>query len=147
MNDLTDTLIPSLAEALNMEAEEVLKQSLQGFLVKKIVEAQCQVGQLYVEEQRFSHKYGMEHAALNQALEALEGRAEEGGAEIKGISLLEAVADSRWWEHVVEDLATARVRLEQLQLLQGKILAAQAERGHLRPGQGHAPSGAEGRAS
>ena len=125
MTDLTNTIIPSLGEVLNMEAEEVLRQSLQAFLAKKIVEAQCRLGQLYVEDQRFSHKYGMEYAALNQALDALEGQAEGGEAEIKGVSLPEAVADSRWWEHVVEDLAAAMVRLEHLRVLQTTILVGQ----------------------
>ena len=96
--------------------------------------AQCRVGQLYLDDQQFSRKYGMDRAGLNQALDVLEEEPQRGEAQINGVSHLEAVADSRWWEHVVEDLAAAIVQVEQLHLLlQGTILVGQAESS---PGRG-----------
>ena len=51
-----------------------------------------------------------------RALEALEEQPEE-EATLQGVPLLEAVADSRWWAHVQEELATETAKLEQLQAL------------------------------
>ena len=133
MTERSTIIVAGLGKVLHMQAEEILRQSLQGFLKAKLMEAQCRVGQLYLDDQQFSRKYGMDRAGLNQALDALDEEPQGREAQTNGVSHLEAVADSRWWEHVVEDLAAAMVQVEQLQLLQGTIPVGQSQSG---PGRG-----------
>jgi hypothetical protein len=99
-----------------MDAEAILAQSLRGFVAEQMVQLQQRISQFSVEHQRFLRKYGMPLEAFLHTLEALEEQPEE-DAMIRGVPLLEAVADSRWWAHVQEDLAAETAKLEQLQAL------------------------------
>ena len=99
-----------------MDVETILAQSLHSFIAERMAQAQQRSSQLYVEQPRFVRKYGMSLEAFMQALDTLEDQPEE-DATIQGVPMLEAVADSRWWAHVQEDLATETAKLEQLQAL------------------------------
>ena len=116
MTDAATAVLSKLEALLDMDGETILTQSLRGFIAEKMLQVQQRISQLYLEHQRFVHKYGESLDAFLQALDALEEQPEE-DATIHGVPLLEAVADSRWWAHVQEDLATETAKLEQLQAL------------------------------
>ena len=116
MTDGTTIVLSKLASVLDMDAEAILAQSLRDFMAEQIAQSQQRISQCYVEHQRFLRKYGMSWEAFLYALEALEEQPEE-EATLQGVPLLEAVADSRWWAHVQEELAAETVKLEQLQAL------------------------------
>ncbi|SRR5712692_7229840 len=117
MTDGATTVLSKLETVLDMDAESILRQSLQSFIATKMMQVQQRISQLYLDHQRFTQKYEMSLEAFQQALDVLEEQSEE-EATIRGVSLLEAVADSRWWAHVQEDLATETSRLVQLQALE-----------------------------
>ena len=124
MTDGTTTVLSKLASVLDMDAEAVLAQSLRDFVMEQIAQSQQRMSQCYMEHQRFLRKYGMPWEAFLHALEVLEEQPEE-DATLQGIPMLEAVADSRWWAHVQEELATETAKLEQLQALyKGEIGSA-----------------------
>lgn len=116
MMDGTTTVLSRLASVLDMDAEAILAQSLHDFVAEQIALSQQRMSQGYMEHQRFLRKYGMPWEGFMRALEALEEQPEE-EATLQGVPLLEAAADSRWWAHVQEELATETVKLEQLQAL------------------------------
>jgi hypothetical protein len=116
MMDGTTGVLSKLAALLDMDAEGILAQSLHGFVAEQLVQSQQRISQLSVEHQRFLRKYGMPLEAFLCALEALEEEPEE-AATFHGVPLGEALADSRWWAHVQEDLATETAKFEQLQAL------------------------------
>ena len=116
MTDAATAVLSKLEALLDMDVETILTQSLRGFIAEKIRQVQQRISHLYLEHQRFVHKYGMSLDAFLQALDVLEDRSEE-DATIQGVSWLEAVADSRWWAHVQEELATETDKLAQLQTL------------------------------
>ena len=116
MTDGATTVLSKLASVLDMDAEAILTQSLRNFMAEQIAQSQQRISQCYMEHQRFLRKYGMPWESFIGALEAVEEQPEE-EATLQGIPLVEAVADSRWWAHVQEELATETVKLEQLQAL------------------------------
>jgi len=116
MMEGTTAVISTLSALLDMDAEAILAQSLRGFVAEQMAQLQQRISQLSVEHQRFRRKYGMPWEAFMRALETLDDQPEE-DATLHGVPLLEAMADSRWWAHVQEDLAAATVKLEQLQAL------------------------------
>jgi hypothetical protein len=117
MTDATTVVLSKLAAMLELDADTILTQSVQGFVNDTITQTQKKISELYIEHQRFQRKYGMSFEAFMQVLEELEEDAEE-DATIHGVPWLEAVADSRWWAHVQDDLAAETAKLEQLQTLQ-----------------------------
>jgi hypothetical protein len=117
MTDATTVVLSKLAAMLELDADTILTQSVQSFVNDTIVQTQKKISQLYIEHQRFLHKYGMSLEAFIRNLDALEEDAAE-DAMIHGVPWLEAVTDSRWWAHVQDDLAAETTKLEQLQTLQ-----------------------------
>ena len=116
MTDGTTAVLSKLAALLDMDAEAILSQSLRGFVAEQMAQSQQRISQFSGERQRFLQKYGMPLEVFIRALEALEEQPEE-DATLHGVPLLEAVADSRWWAHVQEDLAAETAKFEQLQAL------------------------------
>jgi hypothetical protein len=116
MTDGTTIVLSKLASVLDMDAEAILTQSLRDFMAEQIAQSQQRMGQCYMEHQRFLWKYGMPWEAFLHALEVLEEQPEE-QTTLQGVPLLEAVADSRWWAHVQEELAAETAKLKQLQAL------------------------------
>src|SRR2546422_11765980 len=105
MTDGTTSILSTLASVLDMDTEAILAQSLRDFVSEQIAQSQQRMSQSYMEHQRFLRKYGMPWEGFLRALEALEEQPEE-VATLQGVPLLEAVADSRWWAHVQEELAS-----------------------------------------
>ena len=77
-----------------------------------------QIGELYFEDQLLRRKYEMGLEDLNDALERLENLPNYGEAKIRGIPILEAVADTRSWEHINERLIGKEKKLQELLSLQ-----------------------------
>ncbi len=124
MTDGTTSILSTLASVLDMDTEAILAQSLHDFVAEQIAQSQQRMSQCYMEHQRFLRKYSMPWEAFMRALEALEEQPEE-EATLQGVPLLEAVADSRWWAHVQEELATETVNLEQLQALHKGVFGSE----------------------
>jgi hypothetical protein len=120
MTDATTVVLSKLAAMLELDADTILTQSVQGFVNDTITQTQKKISELYIEHQRFQQKYGMSLEAFMRDLDALEEDAEE-NATIQGVPWLEAVSDSRWWAHVQDDLAAETTKLEQLQTLQNYV--------------------------
>ena len=59
------------------------------------------IGKLHLEDQLLRQKYQMGLEELNEALGKLENLRNYEEAEIRGIPVLEAVADTRSWKHIV----------------------------------------------
>jgi hypothetical protein len=116
MTDGTTAVLSKLAAVLDMDAEGILAQRLRGFIAEQLAQSQQRISQFSVEHQRVLRKYGIPLEAFLRALEALEEQPEE-DATFHGVPLVEAVADSRWWAHVQENLATETAKFEQLQAL------------------------------
>ena len=112
----TTTVLSKLAALLDMDAEGILTQSLRGFVAAQLAQSQQRISRLSVAYQRFLRKYGMPLEAFLRAMEALEEEPEE-AATFHGVPLVEALADSRWWAHVQEDLGAETATFEQLQAL------------------------------
>ncbi len=76
------------------------------------------IGKLYLEDQLLRQKYKMGLEGLNEALERLEDLPNYEEAKIRGIPVLEAVTDTRSWEHIIERLRGEEKRLQELLSLQ-----------------------------
>ncbi len=76
------------------------------------------IGKLHLEDQLLRQKYQMGLEELNEALGKLENLRNYEEAEIRGIPMLEAVADTRSWEHIVERLTREEKKLQELSGLQ-----------------------------
>ena len=59
-------------------------------------------------------KYGMSLEDLCKVLDGMENKEKYEEKEIKGVSILEAVSDTRRWEHVIEDLEREEARYMKL---------------------------------
>lgn len=70
-----------------------------------------------IEEHEFRRKYGARLAELGRQLEALETRENFEELAIGDIPVLEAVSDTRRWEHLLEHLDQEEERLRQLEIL------------------------------
>jgi hypothetical protein len=88
------------------------------FVADQIAESEMQTGKLHLEDQLLRRKYEMSLEELNEALERLENLPNYGEAKIRGISVLEAVADTRSWEHIIERLRNEEKKLQELLGLQ-----------------------------
>ena len=76
------------------------------------------IGQLYLGDRLLRQKYEMDLEELNETLGKLEILRNYEEAEIRGIPVLEAVADTRSWEHIIERLMGEEKKLQELLSLQ-----------------------------
>ena len=58
MTDAATAVLSKLEALLDMDGETILTQSLRGFIAEKTLQVQQRISQLYLEHQRFVHKYG-----------------------------------------------------------------------------------------
>ena len=70
-----------------------------------------------IEEHKFRRKYGARLAELGRQLDALEARENFEELTVGDIPVLEAVSDTRRWEHLLEHLDQEEERLRQLEIL------------------------------
>jgi hypothetical protein len=84
----------------------------------QIADSEMLIGKLYLRDQSLRQKYEMSLEELNEALGSLENLPNYEEAKIRGIPVLEAVADTRSWEHVIERLIGEEKKLQELLSLQ-----------------------------
>ena len=83
-----------------------------------IAESEMRIDELHVEDRLLWQKYEMGLDELNEALERSEDLPNYEEAKIRGIPVLEAVSDTRSWEHVIERLRGEERKLQELLSLQ-----------------------------
>jgi hypothetical protein len=88
------------------------------FIADQIAESEMRIGKLYFEDQLLRRKYEMGLEELNKTLGKLENLPNYEEAKSRGIPVLEAVADTRSWEHIIERLRREEKKLQELLSLQ-----------------------------
>lgn len=103
------------ANLFRMPVEDLLRQAFCAFVQDEIAASERRLGQLYAEEHNLRRKYGTDMDGLNRQLAVLEQTA-EGFEEqnVSGVPILEAVSDTRRWEHILERLTQEEDRLQRL---------------------------------
>ena len=109
--------IPKVAGILGMSEDALLREMTSHFIKEKIVDSERRIGKFHLKEQKLRHKYQMNLEELAQILEKLESAEDYEGQTINGIPVLEAVADTRTWEHLLENLAEEEKKLSELTVL------------------------------
>lgn len=107
-----------VADILSVGEDELLTRMFADFIADRIAESEMKIGQLYLRDQLLRQKYKMGLEGLNEALERLEDLPNYEEAKIRGIPVLEAVADTRSWEHIIERLRGEEKKLQELSGLQ-----------------------------
>ena len=112
--------VSKVASIVGLSEETLLNRMVAHFIRSEMARSEAGIGRLHLEDQRFRHKYGMDLPELEAELEALEERNGDEAQVINDIPVLEAVADTRAWEHVKENLEAEGGRLYELrELLRG----------------------------
>jgi len=106
--------IASVAEIFGIGRNRLITESISNFVEGEISRCEKVIGKLWLEHDMLNKKYGMRLKDLCKALEEMEGEKKYEEKEIKGFSVLEAVSDTRRWEHVVEDLDMEEARYMKL---------------------------------
>lgn len=106
-----------VADILGVGEDDLLTRMFANFIANQIAESEMKIGKLHFEE-LLRHKYEMGLEELNEALEKLENLPNYEEAKIDGIPVLEAVTDTRSWEHIIERLTEEEKRLQELLSLQ-----------------------------
>ncbi len=107
-----------VADILGVGEDDLLTRMFANFIANQIAESEMKIGKLHLEDQLLRQKYRMGLEELNEALERLENLPNYEEAKIKGIPVLEAVADTRSWEHTIERLTREGKKLQELLSLQ-----------------------------
>jgi len=106
-----------VASVLASTPESLLKQALAQYAKEEQAACEQKLGRLYLEEHKLRRKYRMGLAGLGKRLEALEMREDFEELTVGDVTVLEAVSDTRRWEHLLEDVAQQEERLRKLQIL------------------------------
>ena len=79
-----------------------------------ISKCEKRIGKLWFEYDMLNKKYGMSLEDLCKVLDKIETEERYEEKEIRGVSILEAVSDTRRWKHILEDLETEEARYMKL---------------------------------
>ena len=91
---------------------------MESFIKKEeIADSERRIGKLHLKEQRLRQKYQMNLEELAQVLEKLESAEDYEAQTVNGIPVLEAVADTRAWEHLLQNLEEEEKKLSELDAL------------------------------
>ena len=101
--------IASVAEIFGMGRNKRIVGSVSNFVEGEVSKCEKRIGKLRIENDVLNTKYGTSLKDLFKALDELECEEEYEEKEIKGFSVLEAVSDTRRWDHVIEDLEREEV--------------------------------------
>lgn len=107
-----------VADILGVGEDELLAGMFADFIANQIADSEMKIGKLHLRDQLLRQKYEMGLEELSEALERLENLPNYEEVKIKGITVLEAVADTRSWEHIIEGLRREEKRLQELLSLQ-----------------------------
>lgn len=103
-----------VADILGVGEDDLLTRMFDNFIANQIAESEMRIGKLYLRDQSLRQKYEMGLEELNEALESLENLPNYEEAKIRGVPVLEAVADTRSWEHTIERLRGEEKKLQEL---------------------------------
>jgi len=92
----------------------MIKISISNFIDSEMSTCEKRIGKLWLENDMLNKKYGMSLEGLRKVLDKMENEERYEEQEIKGVSILEAVSDSRRWKHVLEDLEAEEARYMKL---------------------------------
>ena len=106
--------IASVAEIFGIDRSRLIAESISNFVDGEISRCEKIIGKLWVENDMLNKKYGMSLEDLCKVLDKMENEERYEEKEIKGFSILEAVSDTRRWEHVIEDLEREEARYMKL---------------------------------
>ncbi|CAD6493218.1 MAG: hypothetical protein LAKADJCE_00466 [Candidatus Argoarchaeum ethanivorans] len=106
--------IASVAEIFGIGRNRLIAESISNFVGGEISRCEKRIGKLWIENDMLNKKYGMSLTGLCKVLDEMESEEKYEEAEIKGFSIMEAVSDTRRWEHVIEDLERDEARYMKL---------------------------------
>lgn len=106
-----------VAGVLEITPEDLLAHALARYVEEELAACEQRLGRLYLEEHELRHKYKAGLTELSQQLEVLEEAEDFEELKVNDIPVLEAVSDTRRWEHLLERLAQEEKRLRKLQNL------------------------------
>ncbi len=84
------------------------------FVDGEMTKCEKRIGKLWLENDMLNKKYGMRLEDLCKLLDKMESEDRYEEKEIRGVSLLEAVSDTRRWKHIAEDLEMEEARYMKL---------------------------------
>lgn len=96
--------IAHVAEIFGIDRSRLIAKSISDFVESEISKCEKRIGKLWIENDMLNKKYGMTLEDLCKVLDKMENKERYEEKEIKGVSILEAVSDTRKWEHILEDL-------------------------------------------
>jgi len=102
--------IAKVAEIFGIDRNRLIVESISNFIDGEMSKCEKRIGKLWLENDMLNKKYGMCLEDLCKVLDKMENEEIYEEKEIKGVSVLEAVSDSRRWKHMLEDLETEEAR-------------------------------------
>ena len=106
--------IARVAEIFGIDRGRRIAKSISNFVESEISNCEKRIGKLWLENDMLNKKYGMSLEDLCKVVDEMENEERYEEKEIKGASILEAVSDTRKWEHVLEDLEIEEARYMKL---------------------------------
>ena len=106
--------IAKVAEIFGIDRNLLIAESISNFVDREISKCEKRIGKLWLENDLLNKKYGMNLEDLCKVLAKMENEERYEEKEIRKVSILEAVSDTRRWKHVVENLETEEARYVKL---------------------------------
>ncbi len=102
--------IARVAEIFGIDRSRLIAKSISNFVESEISNCEKRIGKLWLENDMLNKKYGMSLEDLCKVVDEMENEERYEEKEIKGVSIIEAVSDTRKWEHILEDLEKEETR-------------------------------------
>jgi len=106
--------IARVAEIFGIDRSRLIAESISNFVESEISNCEKRIGKLWLENDMLNKKYGMSLEDLCKVLDKMENEGGYEEKEIEKVSILEAVSDTRRWEHILEDLEKEEARYMKL---------------------------------
>jgi hypothetical protein len=110
--------IARVAEIFGLDRNRLIVESISNFIDGEISKCEKRVDKLWFENGMLNKRYGIED--LCKVLDKIETEKRYEEKEIRSISILEAVSDTRRWKHILEDLEKEEARYMKLLELKKK---------------------------
>ena len=110
--------IARIAEIFEIDRSRLIAKSISNFVDGEISKCEKRIGKLWFENDMLNKKYGMSLEDLCKVLDKIETEERYEEKEIRGVSILEAVSDTRRWKHILEDLEKEEARYMKLMELE-----------------------------
>ena len=106
--------IAKVAEIFGIDRNRLIAESISNFVEGEVLKCEKKIGKLWLENYMLTKKYDMSLEDLCKLLAKMETEERYEEKEIRGVSILEAVSDTRRWKHIAEDLETEEARYMKL---------------------------------